>query len=418
MPKSSSRIFTPSALSSRSEAAGTLESSISAVSVTSIARSPALTPVSASTCLTISGSSGCASWRALTLTLTGSGARSPKRARQRRRLLAGLAQGPRADLQDQGALLGDRDELARREQPALGVLPAHERLDRVQRAAVERHDRLVVEPQLSGVERAAERPLGRDALERSVAKRLVEDLPVPRAALLRAVHRDVRVAQQALRVAICAAREHDADARGHDVLACPRGGTARSSACWTRSATRTAPSSEARSSQSTTNSSPPKRASVNSSSPKRATVSLARRAACSRSATDSQELVAGAVPERVVDVLEPVEIEEQQRGERAVALGARQRQLEAIAEEEPVRQAGQGVVRRLVRDLLLRADALDDAPELPADLGHHLEQGGVGRDRRRGEELQHRGHLAVRVDRERERSADAEVLSWRSPDRR
>ena len=58
-----------------------------------------------------------------------------------------------------------------------------------------------------------------------------------------------------------------------------------SSACWMRSATRTASPSEPRSSQSTTNSSPPKRASVNSPAPKRATVSLARRTPFNRSAT-------------------------------------------------------------------------------------------------------------------------------------
>ena len=111
-------------------------------------------------------------------------------------------------------------------------------------------------------------------------------------------------------------------------------------------------------------------------------MSVERRAPCRRSATDLQQLVADAVPQRVVDVLEPIEIEEQQRGERAVALGARQRQLEAIAEQKPVREPGEDVVGRLMGDLLLRANPLHDPSELPADLGHHLEQGGIGRDGR------------------------------------
>ena len=183
-----------------------------------------------------------------------------------------------------------------------------------------------------------------------------------------------------------------------------------SSACWTRSATRTAPSSEARSSQSTTNSSPPKRASVNSASPKRAT-RVARSQGRLQPVRDGlQELVAGVVAEGVVDVLEPVEIQEQQRRERPVALGARQRKLETVAEEEPVRQPGERVVRRLVSDLLLRVDSLDHASKMPADLSHHLEQGGVGRDGRRGEELENRLDLAIRVDREREGSPNSKVL--------
>ena len=147
-----------------------------------------------------------------------------------------------------------------------------------------------------------------------------------------------------------------------------------SSACWTRSATRTASSSDARSSQSTTNSSPAE------ARQRELLVAEARhRVGRSQGGLQSvrdvpQELVAGAVPERVVDVLEPVEVQEQERGERAAALGARQRKLETIAEEESVRQPGQGVVRRLVGDLLLRADPLDHASKVPAYLSHHLEQ--------------------------------------------
>ena len=46
-----------------------------------------------------------------------------------RRLAAGGAQHPFADLQDQAALLGDRDEDRRRDGAALGMLPAQQRLE-------------------------------------------------------------------------------------------------------------------------------------------------------------------------------------------------------------------------------------------------------------------------------------------------
>jgi hypothetical protein len=42
-------------------------------------------------------------------------------------------------------------------------------------------------------------------------------------------------------------------------------------------------------------------------------------------------------------------------------------------EQRPVCQPGQVVVRRLVSDLLVRADSLNHAPEVPADLNHHFE---------------------------------------------
>ena len=49
-------------------------------------------------------------------------------------------------------------------QAALGVLPADQRLDAVDRAVVDRHDRLVVQPQLAAFDGAAQRGLGPDPL--------------------------------------------------------------------------------------------------------------------------------------------------------------------------------------------------------------------------------------------------------------
>ena len=76
--------------------------------------------------------------------------------------------------------------------------------------------------------------------------------------------------------------------------------------------------------------------------------------------------------EAVVDLLEPVEIEEQHRERVLRPLRAGQRLVEAIAEESAVRQARQAVVERLQRQLLLQAHPLgdvatveDDAADLP-----------------------------------------------------
>ena len=93
----------------------------------------------------------------------------------------------------------------------------------------------------------------------------------------------------------------------------------------------------------------------------------------------AQQLVAGAVAERVVDELEAVEVEEQHGDRRPAARAVVERQREAVHEQRAVRQAGQRVVQRLAAHLLLGAAALDG-------VGQHvrggLQEGDlVGRER-------------------------------------
>ncbi len=60
----------------------------------------------------------------------------------------------------------------------------------------------------------------------------------------------------------------------------------------------------------------------------------------------AQHFVAGTVSERVVDRLEAVEVEEQDREAPAVGLRSRDRIRQPLFEREAVRQAGQPVVVR------------------------------------------------------------------------
>ena len=107
---------------------------------------------------------------------------------------------PAADRLDQAALLGDRDELARVEQAALGMVPAHQRLEADDLAAAQRDDRLVVELELVAVERVAQLALDLEAAHGPRPHLRVEDLAAAAAALLRPVHRGVGVADQQLGV--------------------------------------------------------------------------------------------------------------------------------------------------------------------------------------------------------------------------
>ena len=89
-----------------------------------------------------------------------------------------------------------------------------------------------------------------------------------------------------------------------------------------------------------------------------------------------QELVARFVAERVVDLLEAVEVEEQHGGLGAGAAGAGLHLLDAVEDERAVRQAGERVVQRLVADAFEQAGVADrdrrlarDAAQATGELG-------------------------------------------------
>ena len=93
----------------------------------------------------------------------------------------------------------------------------------------------------------------------------------------------------------------------------------------------------------------------------------------------------------VVDVLEPVEIEEQHGHGAAGALEAGDRLLEAVEEQAAVGEARQGVVQRLGGESVGGPGPLDDTAHLGTASGHHLEELLVGVLDLAGEELEH-GH--------------------------
>ena len=68
--------------------------------------------------------------------------------------------------------------------------------------------------------------------------------------------------------------------------------------------------------------------------------------------------------ESVVDRLEVVEVEEEDRG---VAGAHDQRVLDAVREERPVREPGQGVMEGLMAKLLLGLPSRRDVEEVPLE---------------------------------------------------
>ena len=119
-----------------------------------------------------------------------------------------------------------------------------------------------------------------------------------------------------------------------------------------RRAITTGSCSATRSSQTTTNSSPPKRATVSPGRSRRE-----RRRATERSSASP------TWPERVVDRLELVEIEEEHADPALGPPRPRQRVLQALDQQGAVGKAGQRIVQRLVGERLLGALALDGVAE-------------------------------------------------------
>ena len=80
-----------------------------------------------------------------------------------------------------------------------------------------------------------------------------------------------------------------------------------------------------------------------------------------------QHLVADRVPERVVDLLEVVEVEEEHRERAVVAAPAGQRLARGLDEHRAVGEPGDGVVEGLVRELGLERLALADVAGVEQD---------------------------------------------------
>ena len=220
--------------------------------------------------------------------------------------------------------------------PCSRVLPAHERLDAVDRAALEVGLRLVVEDELAALDRAAQLAGELDVAARDLVVLVVEQLDAG-AAVLGAVHRDVGAPQQRRAVVAVVGDHGDADARGRvaeDPVELHRRGERALDRGGRRLGVRRR---RVPGGSRTTNSSPPSRA----------TDAPGARPVDSRPPTSSEQLVAGAVAERVVELLEVVEVHQQQRG--GLARGGQGRELppelgvEAAAVREPRELVGPGL---------------------------------------------------------------------------
>ena len=121
-------------------------------------------------------------------------------------LPAGLGDHPPADVDDDPGLLGQGDELAGRDETAVGPLPAHERLEADDPSRGEVELRLVVEAQFLVVDGPPQRLLRVDALEGEALVDLVVDREPAATLVLRLVHRGVGVLEDPVGVVVADGR--------------------------------------------------------------------------------------------------------------------------------------------------------------------------------------------------------------------
>ena len=111
------------------------------------------------------------------------------------RLAAGFAQRPCADLDDHAVLLGERDELAWRDDAEPRVAPARQGLE-PEYLAVDRGLRLIVEEQLVACDGRAQIELQREALAQAAIHLGIEEAGRMAAIDLGAVERGIGIGEQ------------------------------------------------------------------------------------------------------------------------------------------------------------------------------------------------------------------------------
>jgi hypothetical protein len=262
----------------------------------------------------------------------------------------------------QPGVLGDRDEPVGGEQPADRVLPPHQRLDAGDPPAGQLDDRLVAHLQLTVVDRVAQLIGQSQPAHRARVHGRLEELHAAAATALGHVHRGVRVAQQGVRGQLRLGQS-DPDAGADPALLRPGLDRALQG--------RLDPGRDV---------DDPIDRGVADHDRELVAAEPGHGVDLAHDAPDpvghlDQQAVADAVPEAVVDHLEPVQVQHQHGGQPGAAVGAGDGPVDAVGEQRAVGQAGERVVEGQQLQLPVRLGHLHGAfgdPQLHV-LCEHLE---------------------------------------------
>ena len=262
-------------------------------------------------------------------------------------LAAGLGQHPFAQAHHHAAFLDDGQEVCRRHPAPVGIVPAQQRFDAGERAVGQRNLGLVVQLQAAVVQCLAEALHQLEVAAQALAHlRAVE--AVAAAGALGAVHGDVGMLDQVLHAGGVVRIDRDADAGAkREIDAAHADGLAHFRQQAERDGLRALAVGVVGDYDEFVAAEPGQQ------------LVLAHRVA--ESAGDfGQHPVAGLMALGVVDLLEAVQVNEQQRQRMALRACEREFLLQAFAEVAAVRQFGQGVVVGELFDAAVAALALRD----------------------------------------------------------
>ena len=264
---------------------------------------------------------------------------------------AGAAQHELAELDDEAGLLGQRNEVDGGDQAALRMIPAQQRLEGDDAIAGDVADRLVVGLEFVALQRRAQIHLQQPPRLRARIHAGLEEAIGAAAVRLGAVQREVGVLQQLVRIVAVLRRQRDADRDAdHDLMVVDlvrrRDHLDEAAGKGSRRGFLGAPDLD--------------HGELVAAEPRHG---VARADGGLQPAADFlEQRIADGMAERVVDVLEVIEIEAQHR-ELVARLRPAQSLLELLVEQHAVRQIGQRVMARHVRDLGLRLQPFGDVLE-------------------------------------------------------
>jgi hypothetical protein len=146
----------------------------------------------------------------------------------------------------------------------------------------------------------------------------------------------------------------------------------------------------------------------------RATVSVGRIGGGHPGRQREQHLVAGAVTERVIDRLEPVEVKREDRDVDALSAPAGECLLEPVERQRPIWQVSERVVQRRMPRRLLIAVALDGNGDQCCDRREECDLVLGKRSRFARMDVQDPELPVVAIDRDREAADNTELEQLRS----
>ena len=285
-----------------------------------------------------------------------------------RELARGALEHEQAEIDDQADFLGGGDEFGRRQAAELGMIPARQRLEAGNGAILQPHDRLVQHLDLLALDGAAQFRFHGQPVGLARAHGRLEDFDAVAADPLGVIHRELGVLEHLLGVARLVFGERQPDRGGDEDFAVVEADRRAQGAAHGLGEGHDARGLAFRQQD---------QGELVAGQPRQRILRLEQAGEPARDG--EQDGIADGDADRVVDLLEAIEIDHQhRRPDLRIGTGEAEGRLHAVDEQFAVGQAGEIVVHRVEQQPLLGFLEIGDVGER-ADQAHHF---AVGADHR------------------------------------